>query len=158
MKKIIIILSAIILVGCGTRKTTTNKADVKTKDVVIDNSTIETKTDTNLKVIDCTSTDEIEIIPIDPAKEIIVNGKTYKNVLLKSKKVKNNIVIDKVEKVVKKQQNNIKTKSKSNIQVKQKQVVSEKGNFWNWILLIIIIFAIFWFIIWSRKLVKDKEN
>ncbi len=161
-KKIIYVLfliaSVLCAVSCVTRKSQVNKTDVKTKDVVTDNSTIETKIDSNTKVIDCTSTDEVEIIPIDNTKEIIVNGKTYKNVRLKSKKTKNNVVVDKVVKVAKKQQNNIKKKSKANIQVKQKEVVSEKGNFWNWILLIILIIAFGYFFFWSRKIVRDKEN
>jgi ATP-dependent Zn protease len=159
MKKYsLILLSTILLISCGTRKSETNKTDVKNKDVVTDNSTIETKIDSNTKVIDCTSTDEVEIIPIDNTKEIIVNGKKYKNVRIKSKKTKNNVVVDKVVKVAKKQQNNIKKKSKANVQVKQKEVVSEKGNFWNWILLIILIIAFGYFFFWSRKIVRDKEK
>lgn len=84
MKTKLIILSTLLLVSCGTRKVE-QKTDVTTKEVTTDNSVIETKTDTNVKVIDCTSTDEIEIIPVDNSKEIVVNGKTYKNVRLKAK-------------------------------------------------------------------------
>lgn len=158
MKTKLILLSTILLISCGSRKSETNKTDVKTKDVVTDNSTIETKTDSNTKVIDCTSTDEIEIIPVDNTKEIFVNGKTYKNVLIKHKKVKANVITTEHKKVAKKQQNNVKTKSKATIEVKHKQVVSEKGNFWNWILLILFAISVFWFVIWSRKIVRDKEK
>jgi uncharacterized cupredoxin-like copper-binding protein len=141
MKTKLILLSALLLIGCGTRKTQQTKTDVTTKEVATDNSVIETKTDTNLKVIDCTLTDEIEIIPIDNTKEIVVNGKTYKNVRLKSKKTKNNVTTNKVEKVAKKQQNAIKIKSKAIIEVKQKET-ERNSNYW-WLILLIPIYLLY---------------
>jgi uncharacterized protein YcfL len=141
MKTKLILLSALLLIGCGTRKTSQTKNDVTTKEVVTDNSVIETKTDTNLKVTDCTSTDEIEIIPIDNTKEIIVNNKSYKNVRIKYKKTKNNVTTNKVEKVAKKQQNAIKIKSKASIEVKQKET-ERNSNYW-WLLLLIPIYLLY---------------
>jgi uncharacterized protein YcfL len=140
-KLILLFLITFLIVGCGTRKTQQTKTDVTTKEVTTDNSVIETKTDTNTKVIDCTLTDEIEIIPIDNTKEIVVNGKTYKNVRLKSKKTKNNVTTKKVEKVAKKQQNAIKTKSKASIEVKQKET-ERNSNYW-WLLLLIPIYLLY---------------
>jgi hypothetical protein len=150
-KKLIYVLFLIATIicatSCGTRKTSQTKTDVTTKDVVTDNSVIETKTDSNLKVTDCTSTDEIEIIPIDNTKEIIVNGKVFKNVRLKHKKTKNNIVVDNNVKEVKKQQNAIKIKSKASIEVKQKETEKEQFNFlslwWLYLLIIVIIYIIY---------------
>jgi hypothetical protein len=141
MRNKLILLLSILIVGCGTRKTQQTKTDVTTKEVTTDNSVIETKTDTNTKVIDCTLTDEIEIIPIDNTKEIVVNGKTYKNVRLKSKKTKNNVTTNKVEKVAKKQQNAIKIKSKASIEVKQKET-ERNSNYW-WLLLLIPIYLLY---------------
>jgi ATP-dependent Zn protease len=159
MKTKLILLSALLLIGCGgTRKTQQTKTDVTTKEVTTDNSTIETKTDSNLKVTDCTSTDEIEIIPIDNTKEIIVNGKTYKNVRLKNKKVKNNVITTERKKVAETIKKDIKTKSKAKVEVKQKTTESNKGNFWNWIWLIVILIGVTWFVLWSRKIVKDKKK
>jgi uncharacterized protein YcfL len=140
-KLILLFLITFLIVGCGTRKTQQTKTDVTTKEVTTDNSVIETKTDTNTKVIDCTLTDEIEIIPIDNTKEIVVNGKTYKNVRLKSKKTKNNVTTNKVEKVAKKQQNAIKTKSKASIEVKQKET-ERNSNYW-WLILLIPIYLLY---------------
>jgi len=140
-KLILLFLITFLIVGCGTRKTQQTKTDVTTKEVTTDNSVIETKTDTNTKVIDCTLTDEIEIIPIDNTKEIVVNGKTYKNVRLKSKKTKNNVTTNKVEKVAKKQQNAIKIKSKASIEVKQKET-ERNSNYW-WLLLLIPIYLLY---------------
>ena len=141
MKTKLILLSALLLIGCGTRKTQQTKTDVTTKEVTTDNSVIETKTDTNTKVIDCTLTDEIEIIPIDNTKEIIVNNKSYKNVRIKYKKTKNNVTTNKVEKVAKKQQNAIKIKSKASIEVKQKET-ERNSNYW-WLLLLIPIYLLY---------------
>ena len=140
-KLVLLFLITFLIVGCGTRKTQQTKTDVTTKEVTTDNSVIETKTDTNTKVIDCTLTDEIEIIPIDNTKEIVVNGKTYKNVRLKSKKTKNNVTTNKVEKVAKKQQNAIKIKSKASIEVKQKET-ERNSNYW-WLILLIPIYLLY---------------
>jgi hypothetical protein len=158
MKTKLILLSALLLIGCGTRKTSQTKTDVTTKEVATDNSVIETKTDTNLKVIDCTLTDEIEIIPIDNTKEILVNGKVYKNVSIKQRKLKNNVITTENKKVSEKIKKDVKTKSKAKVQVKDKATESNKGNFWNWILLIALVAGVIWFLIWSRKIVKDKEK
>ena len=158
MKKLSILLTLLLLASCGTRKTSQTKTDVTTKEVTTDNSVIETKTDSNLKVIDCTLTDEIEIIPIDNTKEIVVNGKVYKNVRLKAKKTNNNVITTERKKVAETIKKDVKTKSKAKVQVKQKATESNKGNFWNWILLIVLVAGVIWFIIWSRKIVKDKEK
>ena len=158
MKTKLIILSALLLIGCGTRKTNQTKTDVTTKEVTTDNSVIETKTDSNTKVIDCTSTDEIEITPIDNTKEIVVNGKTYKNVRLKSKKTKNNVITTERKKVAETIKKDVKTKSKAKVQVKQKATESNKGNFWNWIILVLLLIGVTWFVLWSRKIVRDKEK
>lgn len=147
-KKIIYVLfliaTILCAIGCGSRKSETNKTDLNTKEVVTDKSTTETKTDTNTKVIDCTFTDEVEIIPIDPNKEIIVNGKVFKNVRLKHKKTKNNIVVDNVVKEVKKQQNDIKTKKKVILEVKQKETERILSYWWLlWLLILIPIYLLY---------------
>jgi hypothetical protein len=161
-KKLIYVLFLIATIicatSCGTRKTQQTKTDVTTKEVTTDNSVIETKTDSNLKVADCTSTDEIEIIPIDNTKEIVVNGKKYFNSRIKYKKTKNNLTIAKNEIVDKIEKKDVKTKSKAKVQVKQKATESNKGNFWNWIWLIVILIGVTWFVLWSRKTVRDKEK
>lgn len=148
MKKTLILLSTILLISCGSRKTQQTKTDLKTRKVVSDNSTIETKTDTNTKVIDCTFTDEVEIIPIDNTKEIIVNGKVFKNVVLKHRKVKNNITTDKVEKVAKIEQKAVKTNVKAKRVVEVKQVDKPQFNYgafvlsfwWLWLLIIAMVY------------------
>jgi hypothetical protein len=144
MKTKLILLSTILLFSCAPRKV--NKSDTKeeTQIAILDTSKTETKTATNIKVIDCTGTDELVIIPVDPSKEIVVNGKTYKNVTLKHRKVKNNITTNKVEKVAKIEQKAIKTnvKAKRVIEVKQveRKGISFLSFWWLWILIILMIY------------------
>jgi uncharacterized protein YcfL len=140
-KLILLFLITFLIVGCGSRKVNKSVTKEETQISVLDTSKTETKTDTNTKVIDCTLTDEIEIIPIDNTKEIIVNNKSYKNVRIKYKKTKNNVTTNKVEKVAKKQQNAIKTKSKASIEVKQKET-ERNSNYW-WLLLLIPIYLLY---------------
>ena len=133
---IAIVVVLMLFCGCGSRKTSKSETTEKVKTETIDNSKIETITDTNTRVIDCTSTEEITIVPIDNTLPIFVNGKAYKNVVLKRRKVKNNIVVDKVEKSSKKQQNNIKTTIKAKKSVEVKQTERKQFN----------IFSLWWLI------------
>jgi len=170
IKKIIFILfltASVIggLVSCGTRKVEAVKTKETTKSetevLVVDKTEINTNIETNTKTIDCTYTNEIVIEPIDNSKPLVINGKTYINARISNKKTKNNIVVDKVNKIEQKQNNDVLVSAKAKVQTskvnKAKSVVSNKGNFWNWVILFVVGCIIFWFILWSRKLVKDKE-
>jgi preprotein translocase subunit SecF len=104
MKYLFIIIS-LILVSCGSRKVSkTTVEEKKDSTTVVDIKTnIETKETTevnNNSKID-TTTDEIIIEPVDNTKEIIVNGKTYKNVKIRHKKTKDNSLHTNQKKVVK---------------------------------------------------------
>jgi len=179
MKTKLILLASILLIGCGTRKTSQTKTDVTTKEVVTDNSVIETKTDTNLKVtyeteIDKTSGIIIETETIEPInsdktsfyidkngnKTELGNSKITKTKTTRktNEKTKANTNIVENKKVAETIKKDTKTKSKAKVKVKQKATESNKGNFWNWILLIVLVAGVIWFIIWIRKIVKDKEK
>ena len=86
MKKIIFII-AILLTSCASRKVAVNKIDIK-KDSIAETKVIVTKIDTvnktdSTKVIVNADSSEITITPIDSSKVIVVDGKIYKNVVLK---------------------------------------------------------------------------
>lgn len=93
MKQIFILVSFVLL-SCGARKVDIAKIDIKKDSTAITNivvTTIETKlktdsTNVNTKVDE----DEITFTPVDSSKEIIIEGKHYKNVVLKIKKTKVN--------------------------------------------------------------------
>jgi hypothetical protein len=118
MKKLIYILVSIVFISCGARKVTQTKTEEK-KDsisVISVKTNIETKENTeinNNSKIDKTE-DEFIIEPIDNTKEIVVNGKTYKNVKIRHKKTKDNSLHTNQNKVVK---NALKQKIKHNKQV-----------------------------------------
>ena len=127
MKKIkyIFIILSLILVSCGSRKVSkTTIEEKKDSTSVVDIKTnIETKEtielNTNSKID--TTTDEIIIEPVDNTKEIIVNGKTYKNVKIRHKKTKDNSLHTNQKKVSK---NALKQQTEHN-----KQVVSNRKTF-----------------------------
>ena len=125
MKKLIYILVSIIFISCGARKVNkTNLKENKDSVSVVDVKT-EIKTNENTEIdnnskIDKTK-EEFIIEPIDNTKEIVVNGKTYKNVKIRHKKTKDNSLHINQKKVSK---NALKQQIKHN-----KQVVSLRKVF-----------------------------
>ena len=139
MTKYILIL--LLLTSCASRKVNTEKVKEVQKIEVSEITTDKTEIETNVKVIDCTDTSEQIIEPIDNTKEIVINGKVYKNVRFKTLKKKNNITTDTKENiktdVVKKA--NVKVQTKIDKKVKETE---RKNSYW-WILLIIPIYYLY---------------
>jgi hypothetical protein len=151
--KHIFILVSLFLIGCASRK-----VDIKTTDIKKD-SLVETKIDlTENKVKDSTAEtntktiiniDEIIIKPLDSLKEFIVEGKTYKNVVLSYKKTKSNTLYNNKIKLSEntlkhvKTDSKIKTSLKENIKEKQ---IDKKANYfvYLWFILGIIILYLIW--------------
>lgn len=153
MKYILYIVCSLVLFSCASRK-----VDVKIQEIKKD-SLVETKIDLKEnKVKDSTSEtntntiidiDEITIKPLDTCKEIIVNGKHYKNVILTYKKTKSNTLYNNKIKVSENTlkhvvtDNKLKTSSKENIKEKK---IDKKANYfiYLWFILGIIIIYIIW--------------
>ena len=153
MKYIFYIICSAVLFSCASRK-----VDIKVQEIKKD-SLIETKIDlTENKVKDSTAEtninkivyfDEIIIKPLDSCKEFIVEGKTYKNVVLNYKKTKTNTLYNNKIKVSEntlkhvKTDGKIKTSSKENIKEKQ---IDKKANYfiYLWFILGIIIIYVIW--------------
>ena len=153
MKYIYYIICSAVLFSCASRK-----VDIKVQEIKKD-SLIETKIDlTENKVKDSTAEtninkivyfDEIIIKPLDSCKEFIVEGKTYKNVVLNYKKTKTNTLYNNKIKVSEntlkhvKTDSKIKTSSKENIKEKQ---IDKKANYfiYLWFILGIIIIYVIW--------------
>ena len=140
---ILVIMALAFLCSCASRKT--DRKEEKQKIDFTEQTSEETKTDsqTTTKVIDTSTIDEIEIIPIDSTKPVVINGKTYLNAKIKHVKRKNNITTDKVEKVAENQRKAVKTQLKANTQVKEKQTERESGFSWWWLLMLIPIYVIY---------------
>ena len=152
MKQIFILVS-LVLIGCASRKVDVKKIEVK-KD-----SLVETKIDlTENKVKDSVVEtninktvyfDEIIIKPIDSLKEFIVEGKTYKNVVLSYKKTKSNSLYNNKIKLSENTLKHVKTDSKIKTSVKEnikEKQIDKKANYfiYLWFILGIIIIYLIW--------------
>jgi len=152
MKKLLLI-TCLMLMSCGARKVAIEKSTVK-KDSI---ATVEVKVITveNKEKMDSTNITttiddhEVTITPIDTCKEIIVDGKHYKNVILKIKKTKtNSLYINK-----KKESETKLIDSTATSKVIKKEVVDSKlktidkkaNYFWViWLFLLILILYLLW--------------
>jgi len=153
MNKYILIVLSFILVGCGARKVDVNKSIVK-KDSVVETK-VEVKTEITKLVNDSTNAktevceDELILTPIDTTKEMVVNGKHYKNVVLRHKKTKTNSLYtnNKRESETKHKDSVATTKAavKSSANIKIKHTDKSADYSWFiWLILIIIIIYTLW--------------
>jgi len=152
MKKILLIL-LLILTSCGSRKVAIEKTSIKKDSVVetkVEVATLENKEKTDSTNIAITvSTDEIVITPIDTCKDIVVDGKIYKNVILRIKKTKSNTLYTnkKKESETKRKDSvaNVKAVKTERSESKSKHIEKSASYSWIiWLLLLIIILYILW--------------
>ena len=143
----IVVASTVItmLSSCGTRKVLIDEfkkdsiSETVVKIAIVEDIKIETKND----II----TDEFIITPLDTCKDIVVNGITYKNVVLSYKKTKDNTIQVqdiKVSKIEDKQQT-----TKVEIKEKKKEI-DKKANYFLYFIPTIILILIYF--IWRSKL------
>ena len=152
MKKLIL-LFLIVLTSCASRQVQVDKLDIK-KDSVAETKVIVTTVENKIKtdstnIVTTIDNSEITITPIDTCKEIIVEGKVYKNVVLKIKKNKANTLYTNN----KTESNNKRTDSIATVKVNKTETVSgknktidRKANYWwiIWLLLLILILYLLW--------------
>lgn len=152
MKKYLLLI-IFTLMSCGVRKSQVNAIDIK-KDSLVEASTkvitdvVEIKKDTtSTKTI--IEDDEITIIPIDSSKNFVVDGKTFKNVVIKQSKKKitssyNNNKTELNSKHVDSSSTS-KLETKESVEIKTKKV-DVKQNYWYlfWLILIILILYLLW--------------
>jgi len=134
-----------LLSSCGTRKVVIDEvkkdslSQISTKIVTEEDIKIETKNDI--------VTDEFIITPLDTCKDIIVNGITYKNVVLRHINTKDNSLRKEDTKVSKIEDKQQTTKIKENTKVKN---IKKTSNPIGYILIIIIIYLVWqnrrWFL------------
>jgi len=138
--KAIYILVSLVLFSCGSRKVAIQ--EIKKDSLKQIETKIVTKEETNIAIKNDIYTDEFTITPLDTLKDIVVNGITYKNVILRYKKVKDNSLhIEK--KIVSK--NELK-KELIKTSVKEfKKDIDRKQNYWNylWLLLIPVVYYLY---------------
>ena len=135
------LIAAIVLTSCGSRKV--QKSEIKKQEQKSEKITLETETRAtdNTKIIDTSTTDEIEIVPVDNSLPFTVNGKEYKNVKIRHKKSKKNISVVKDVKVQHNAQKEgiVMVKRNKIIEVKQTE---RKESYW-WLLWLLLLIPIY---------------
>jgi hypothetical protein len=152
MKKLILLL-LVVLTSCASRKVDVSKTEIKKDSIVetkVEVKTLEVKNTTDsTNIVTEINTDEVCIEPLDSTREMVVDGKIYKNVVLKIKKNKVNTSYTN-----NKRESNIKhmdsisaskTSVKENIVAKTKNI-DKKANYWSllWLLLLLLIMYLLW--------------
>ena len=152
MKKLIL-LFLITLTSCASRQVKVDKLVVK-KDSVTETKAVVTVTEAKEKtdstnIITMVDSSEVMITPIDTCKEIVVDGKVYKNVVLRIKKNKVNTSYtnNKRESNIKRTDSIGTTKtSVTEDTVEKIKTIDKKTNYWTlfyWLILFIIIYLLY---------------
>lgn len=136
MNKVILIFVIILNFSCASRKVTKADSSVESRveQVIID--TTKQKTTSTTKISDTTSVSEITLEPIDPTKEIIVDGKKYKNVRFKTLKSKKGVTILKENNSSLNQGKTINNKIEETIDTSTKNTETSSSS-WLWIVVIV---------------------
>ena len=135
------LITVIFLTSCGSRKVQKSETKESEKTEVKTEAKTETKVTDNTKIIDTSTTDEIEICPVSDSLPMVVNGITYKNAKIKRSKKKNNISVVKDVKIQHNEEKSGLVTVKSNKVVKEKQI-ERKQSYW-WLLLLIPIYILY---------------
>lgn len=143
---VLAMIGAILFTSCGSRKV--NKSETKEQEQITEKITLQTETRVtdNTKIVDTSTTDEIEICPVSDTIPMIVNGITYINAKIRRKKTKNNISVAKDVKVQHNtQKSDLKTIKKDKVvEVKQ---IDRKQSFW-WLLWFLLLIPAYY--LWRK--------
>jgi len=133
----------LVMTSCGSRKVAKSKTQEQEQKEVKTEVIIETKVTDNTKIVDTSTSDDIEICPVSDTLPMVVNGITYINAKIKRSKKKNNISIVKDVKVQQNvQKSDLKTVKKSKV-VETKQTERKQSYWWLlWFLLLIPIYIL----------------
>ena len=137
MKYTLITLSALLLIGCGSRKVEASKETVKEEVTQTVNTEIKTNTNETVKVVDTSTVDEIEFVPIDNTQPIIYGTTKVFNAKIRHVKRKNAITTVSDKKVSQIKRNDVKTVGKREVKVKDKVTERESVSYW-WLLILIL--------------------
>jgi hypothetical protein len=138
---VLALITVIFLTSCGSRKVA--KSETKEQEQKTEKITLETETRVtdNTKIIDTSTSDEIEICPVFDSLPMVVNGITYKNAKIKRSKKKTNISIVKDVKVQHNAQKEAVVMVKRNKVIEVKQTERKESYWWLlWFLLLIPIY------------------
>ena len=144
MKQIIILLFSILLISCGTRKVAIQEIKKDSSSQIY--TKIKTNELTNSESKNNIITDEFIITPLDSCKDIVVNGVSYRNVVLRHINTKDNSLHteQKIVSKIEDKQQIVKTSFKEN----KKDIKRKQNNFLYFIPIIILLLIYF---IWRNK-------
>ena len=144
-KYLALLLVSSLLFSCAARKVAVTKTQVKT---YIDSTAVEKKDSVSVQqnaISIKEDIDEIEIVPIDTAKPLVIDGKQYFNATVRLKKTRRHVVD--TSKVTVSQSSENKVSVKKDIKAKGfEKKVDKKANvlFYFWLLLIPICLWLIW--------------
>ena len=142
-KHLILILLSFLLFSCASRKVMVTKTQVETH---IDSTVVEKKDSVSVQqnaISIKEDIDEIEIVPIDTAKPLIIDGKQYFNATVRLKKTRRHVVDSSKSTVSKSIENKISVKKDIKAKGFEKKV-DKKANYFVYLWIILILLAL-WF-------------
>ena len=132
-----LVFLSLTLFSCATRKVAMTKSVVETK---TDSVVVEKKNSVSVQqnaISIKESIDEFEIVPIDTAKPLIIEGKKYFNAAIRLKKTNREVVDTTKIVVAKSEERTIEVKKEEEKKSVDKKVEKKSFTFiWLWILLI----------------------
>jgi thymidine kinase len=142
-KHLTLILLSFLLFSCASRKVAVTKTQVETK---IDSTAVEKKDSVSVQqnaISIKEDIDEVEIVPIDTAKPLIIDGKQYFNATVRLKKTRRHVVDSSKSTVSKSIENKISVKKDIKAKGFEKKV-DKKANYSMFLWIILILLAL-WF-------------
>lgn len=142
-----VLLASIVITmlsSCGTRKVVIE--EVKKDSLSQISTKIVTKKDIKIETKNDIITNEFIITPLDTCKDIVVNGITYKNVVLRYKNTKDNTIQVQDIKVAKNELKVQDTKVTQNRKVKDIEKTSNPFLIFLWLLIPLFMYIIYKFL------------
>jgi hypothetical protein len=142
-KHLTLILLSFLLFSCASRKVLVNKTQVETH---IDSTAVEKKDSVSVQqnaISIKENIDEVEIVPIDTAKPLIIDGKQYFNATVRLKKTRRHIVDSSKSTVSKSIEKTVSVKKEVKEKIFEKKV-DKKASYFGFLWLILVLVAL-WF-------------
>jgi hypothetical protein len=142
-KHLTLILLSFLLFSCASRKVAVTKTQVETK---IDSTAVEKKDSVSVQqnaISIKEDIDEVEIVPIDTAKPLIIDGKQYFNATVRLKKTRRHTVDSSKSTVSKSIEKTVSVKKEVKEKIFDKKV-EKKASYFGFLWLILVFVAL-WF-------------
>ena len=138
-KHLTLILLSFLLFSCASRKVAVTKTQVETH---IDSTAVEKKDSVSVQqnaISIKEDVDEVEIVPIDTAKPLIIDGKQYFNATVRLKKTRRHVVDSSKSTVSKSIEKTVSVKKEVKEKVFDKKVEKKANHLWFlWLLLVLV--------------------